>query len=346
MILTSYSKPNSFQEAIEPILDLIDQSLGFENVPIRSRPLKAATNLVKTFISEVRLGDDKPQKPEEITDFSFSPWFKLIFASVEIWYQTRYGTRMTTSEKGMRGIITIANTLFEIRVPITTSQVEVVGQTAWLSFPDKLLPDENVHKWIVNPPNWSTYSDELRRESDEGMSEIAILLRRISCRMTGADVSDPKARNVLAGVKVHLHSAVALICREGEEGSYARAQWELQMACESAYKGLLQQKTGTFPEKHDLFLIHDLANLPEKSVKRQWLIDLPRWNEAANLRYGIGDHPTTVGIFFWYKLTLKIIAGVFENLNGINLSEASVLMKIPPWLDKSLDGEGVIQKEN
>jgi hypothetical protein len=164
------------------------------------------------------------------------------------------------------------------------------------------------------------------------LREVSTLLRRISSRKIGAEISDNTVRNLLAGVVIHLNSASTLIFRDDDEGGFARAQWELQMACESAYKGLLQQKNGIFQETHDLFTIHDQSQIQEESVRRQWIKDLPRWNEAANLRYGLGSHPSTVLIFRWYKLALKIIAGVFDNLDGIDLSDVKILLKIAPWL--------------
>lgn len=105
------------------------------------------------------------------------------------------------------------------------------------------------------------------------------------------------------------------------------------MACESAYKGYLQQKTKHFPETHDLFRLNELASLPSAIAEHRRIKTLPRWWEAADLRYGLGDHPTIVGIFYWYQQSLKIIAGIFENLDGINLTNARLLMKKPAWLD-------------
>ena len=333
--------PANFQEAVDPILDLIDQELGFDEVAVNQRPFKAACKLVQDFIPEVRIGDEPPKPPGKMTEFINEAWFKDIYNEVQTWYGNRYGERTSSSgPDSMVGVTLVASTPFEFRAPITASRIEVEGETSWLSFPSALLPDDNVRDWIVRPPNWDSFSLSTIKKSDKDLKEVATLLRRISSRLIGASLKDDKVRNILAGVKIHLRSAAILIANEGQEGSYARAQWELQMACESAYKGLLQQKTGSFPEIHDIFVLNDHANLPEKSVKHQWIKNLPRWGEAAELRYGLGEHPTIVGIFFWYKQTLKIIAGVFENLDGLNLSKAQLLLKKPPWIElpqKSLE---------
>lgn len=339
--LSSDSKPENMEQAFRPLLELIDESLALDGIPVSQRQIRAARELVDKFIPSIRFGEDVQKSPGEFNEYSSEPWFKAIYGHVEKWYQNRYGTRLKAPTINvMRGVTLIASTPYELHVPVTASQVEVEFESAWLSFPPALVPGEDVCRWVVNPPMWDTYSEEENDRNTRTMSEVANLLRRISCYKTGATINDPLVRNLLAGVRVHLHSAAYLISREDEEGGYARAQWELQMACESAYKGFLQQKNGQFPEIHDLFAIHDLSKLSEQSVKRQWLKDIPRWNKAANLRYGIGDHPTVNGIFFWYKQTLRIIAGVFESLDRVDLTEARLLIRMAPWIDPALDKNG------
>jgi hypothetical protein len=287
---------------------------------------------VKDFIPTVTVDAKGPRSPGEAGEFTQQPWFKHIYGHVEIWYRGRYGRRVDShSISQWRASTLIAATPFVLYVPVTRSQVEVAGESAWLSFPDRVHPDENVLEWIQAAPDWASYSQETRSKGAADAATVAGLIRRITCRLTGTDVSDRTARNLLAGIAIHLQSASDLIMREGAEGGFARAQWELQMACESAYKGLLQQKNGSFSETHDLFTLHDVSRISEESVNRAWLRDLPRWNESANLRYGIGDHPTVVGIHHWYLVTMKIIAGVAENLRGVNLSQARLLLRRPPW---------------
>lgn len=326
--------PSNFHEAVDPILDLIDQMLGYDEVAVNRRPIEAARKLVEEFIPSIRFGDEPPKQPGKFSEFCKESWFKYIYKDVQNWYYKRYGERVALSKgDSMSGIILVASTPFELQVPITASEIEVERESSWLSFPAELLPNDNVRKWIVNPPNWTTFPDEIVKKADRNMKDVATLLRRISCRMIGASLKDEKVKNILAGVKIHLRSAAVLIANEGQEGSFARAQWELQMACESAYKGYLQQKNSNFPETHDLFRLNELAKLPNESVKHQWIKNIPRWWEAADLRYGLGDHPTIVGIFFWYKQSLKIIAGIFENLEGVNLTKTHLLINKAPWLD-------------
>ena len=227
---------------------------------------------------------------------------------------------MSPSVNVMRGVILIKNTPYLIQVPVTRSRIETAGEKSWLSFPNKVFSEEDVLAWVINPPRWESYWDKDKKKVQASLQEIATLLRKISIRKVGANISDSTVRNLLAGVVIHLNSSSTLIFRDDDEGGFARAQWELQMACESAYKGLLQQKNGSFTETHDLFTIHDQSALPEASVKRQWIKELPRWNEAANLRYGLGSHPSMAMIFRWYKLALKIMDLCNWNLKAFSVS--------------------------
>ena len=90
----------------------------------------------------------------------------MIYAHVEEWYRSRYGARVGgRGRQLMRGVTLVAATPFEFSVPVTASRVEVEGETAWLSFPSSVQPDDNVLSWVDNPPNWETYSVEVRQST-------------------------------------------------------------------------------------------------------------------------------------------------------------------------------------
>jgi hypothetical protein len=325
---------DTFSDEVTPLLGLIDERLALKGTRVHDRPIAATRIFLKEFVVSVRPGDQPELALSDAQDHSNEPWFKSLYSSVEHWYRSRYAERLEKhrSSNEMRAVVLVAHTPFELRVPISHAQVEEIGKTSWLSWPNKMLSNEEVTDWILTPPNWQSYEAETITACNDGAREIATLIRRISSRLIGASLKDGSTRNVLAGVRLHLTSACELILREGEEGSFARAQWELQMASESAYKGFLQQRDGVFAETHDLFTLHDTAAIASTSVDREWLKALPRWKDAANLRYGLGDHPTVVEIHCWYLLSLKIIAGVLENIEGLNLGSVKLLLKKAPWL--------------
>ena len=128
-------------------------------------------------------------------------------------------------------------------------------ESAWLSFPCNVLQDEVPLKWVVRPPNYKTYSQKDIDTFHKVIKVRAQRIRAITGRIICADVTNPDTLAILEGVQLHLQSVTALILRDHEKGRFARAQWELQMACESAFKGVLLQHTGKFPEHHDLFVL-------------------------------------------------------------------------------------------
>lgn len=314
-------------------LELIDEGLAIDGIPIIKRPFQATWTFVREFVTEVHTEEDGSKHPGKLTEFASETWFQYLFAHVEQWYWARYGTRVdSSSTRQFQGITLIASTPFELQVPTLVTSPGAPGETAWLTWPDTVLSEEDVSKWIVNPPDLSSYSEESRLEAIKRATEIASKLRAIWCRLTGANLSDEIAKSLLEGVIIHLESASALILRYEKEGSFARAQWELQMACESAYKGLLQQRTGDFTESHDLFLLHDRSLPYSDSVPRGLLRKIPRWQEAVNFRYGQGDQPTIFGIVSWYKVALTVIAEILRNLEGLQFANVRIEIRKTPWL--------------
>lgn len=297
------------------------------------RPFQATWTFVREFVTEVHTEQDGTKQPGKLTEFATETWFKYLYAHVEQWYRARYGTRVdSSSTRRFQGIALFASTPFELQVPTTVTSPGVPGETVWLTWPDIVLSEEDVSSWIVNPPDLSSYKEESRLEAIKLATEVASKLRAIWSRLTGAYLIDEIAKSLLAGVIIHLESASALILRYEKEGSFGRAQWEVQMACESAYKGLLQQRTGNFVESHDLFTLHDRALPYSDSVPRELLRKLPRWQDAANFRYGQGDQPTIFGIVSWYRVALTIIAEILRNLKGLQLANTRIEIRKAPWL--------------
>lgn len=320
-------------EEITQHLELIDEGLALDGLPVNDRPFHAAWTFVREFVIEVDTGNGL-QIPGELTEFVSDPWFRYLYTHIEEWYRTRYGTRLDQqTPRTFNGVTLIASTPFELNVPVSITYPGVPGETVWLTYPDSVLNEEDVTKWFASLPNMACYSQKTRQKALQTATDVASKLRAISCRLTGADVSDDVARGFLSGVTVHLESASLLILREEQEGSFARAQWELQMTCESAYKGLLQQQTSNFTETHDLFTLHDHALPYSLSVPRNLLHALPRWREAADLRYGQGDQPSVIGIFKWYQTVLTIVAEVLRNLKRIDLANTRIEIRKAPWRD-------------
>jgi hypothetical protein len=318
---------------IMEIVQLIDASLAQNGMPIKQRPSEATIQFVTNFCEAIRIGGQPPQAPGALTEFAKEPWFRAIYADVEGWYKSRYGSQMEgRSDTNFRAVMQFARTFFEMNVPQCVISPGVPGKTIWLSFPAEVLSDEDVFNWIRDLPNVDTYSQVALTEACEDAAKVANAIRSISSRLIGTKSVDEISERLLAGIQIHLQGAADRILSQGDRGGYSRAQWELQMALESAFKGLMQQRTGQFTKTHNLFLLFDQTAQFRPAMSRTILQALPNWEQAVDLRYGLGDEPTAHGIFGWYKTTLEIISNIAKGLDGSNLSSVRLEIGKAPWL--------------
>jgi len=147
--------------------------------------------------------------------------------------------------------------------------------------------------------------------------------------MTGGSTEQ---RGFQHSVFLHLEAvAELLLVHDGD--CTQKAYWDLQMSCESAYKALLVQQTGTFPMSHDLFHLHDACAEGSLSFSRDLLKRVPRWQEMANLRYAQGTRQILNECFDCYVTVLDIVAGVLEATKGMRLGNARFELKTQlPWM--------------
>lgn len=324
---------NCMQDFLNPYFDQLDEELAMGGVPIHKRPFDAAWKFARRYVLEVRIHNGPSHAPGNLADYAKEEWFQILHTHVNAWYRNRYGSLLESGRYSIfRGITLYACTPFEMEIPRTTVRQGKPGETIWLGFPASVGEAEDAEKWVVALPNTDTYSPEALTLARTETHFVANTLRFISSRLTGAAFTDDSARSLIAGVQIHLEAATGLILSEGNEGSYSRAQWELQMAVESSFKGLLQQRKGTFPHKHCLSLLFDMTRSYCPSIDRNLIATLPNWREAASLRYGLGDAPTSYGIFESYKVALALIANALEGLEGIKLDGAEFEIRKAPWL--------------
>jgi HEPN domain-containing protein len=164
--------------------------------------------------------------------------------------------------------------------------------------------------------------------------EVASLLRSIMVKLMGIQPSDSIVRGFLNGVRLHVEVAAEHIVRERKEGVTPRAYWEIQMACECAYKALLQQKGGAFIETHDLFRLHDEAAPYQLTIKRDMLKKFPRWKEMIELRYGQTIDTTITAFYETYRTMLQVVESVLTPIVTLWLGEGALLVAKAPWLSE------------
>jgi len=322
----------SLSSIISECLPELDSELASEEVALQQRPFHAALNFARSLILEIRDGEKQwtPdfESPEIVTEL----WFSALFQEIESWYRGRYGAALEqTVPRTANGFVLIWNTPFALRVPTTVITPGKPGRTTWLRFPDTLLDHENPTEWLVSPPNLGDMSaPELAKVTIE-CKEIASFLRSIMVKLMGIQ-AEPIVKGFIDGVRLHVEVAAEHILRGRREGVTPRAYWEIQMACECAYKAVLQQKSGSFQEIHDLFLLHDKAALHGITIGREILKKLPRWKEMVTLRYGQRLDPAIDVYYEAYRTMLRVVEAVLTPIVTLGLGEASLEVAKAPWL--------------
>lgn len=109
-----------FKTELSKALVLIDRHLAQGGVQIRVRPLQAATDYVKFFITAVEVGDevsftdnDDPKNflnSDWLQDVWTADWFKELYAEVWEWYEKRYPAAFEKDDRSISGVILVVDT--------------------------------------------------------------------------------------------------------------------------------------------------------------------------------------------------------------------------------------------
>ena len=331
-------KTNDLTSVLEEVLPGIDQDLAERDIRLTQRPLEAAREFVSDYVVEAREKGTVGAKPGAPEEFLVTPWFAGLYALVKTWYRNRYpGPRPRLRDERFFGIVMIAGTAFAIRIPRVRTQPGRPGETVWLSFPDGLRDNEQALDWIETPPNYTMLSPQECCDAEEFATEIANALRFIGSGLMAVSGGDDKLEGFRAGVIPSLESAARRLL-ELNPKSVQSAYWDLQLACESALKALMVQRTGEFKETHDLFLLYDFHKkipAPPPAFNRGLLKRLPRWKEAAALRYGQGKREHRADCVECYRATLTIVAGTVRSMEKLGIGSAQFEIARAPWIAQS-----------
>jgi hypothetical protein len=314
----------TLEESIAENLVKIDVILSAQETPLRMRPFSAATIFVEHCIVEIS-GDVK-------TDYAVKPWFAIIYHHIDQWYRDHYGAAFNAKTDSIAiGLVLVRDIPVEIQVPLTTSRVEVPGETAWIKFPIEVDPDEAPLSWLVSPPNLVRLSDGEHAQLTSDATSVAKALRSIKVNFMGIEPADETVNGLLEGVMPELETAARNVLRNDAHG-HGGALWALQMAVERTLKAFSQHKSGTFRKIHNLFELFDDVASHGVKVDRVLLKKLPGDKEVMNDRYGLGSTPSLREVVEAYKAALSIV-GCFSHdfRRKVNVGGASFLIGKAPW---------------
>lgn len=322
----------TFNDSLAEALDLIDRVLGDEGVPLRQRPFRAGMDFVRYFIIEIQIGDQPPTPPGDTTTIILSEWFKPVMQGVKAWYDDRYGKRMKDDAGSpVTGAMRVFGTPFELRVPTATHSPGVPGETIWVEFPDRVLDREYPLTWLVDGPNLSPAARADFFKAKRHAHDVATALRFAVVNINGMSGDDERSRQLAKGIVPHLERTASQLV-QADPGALKRAHWDMQMAVELAFKALTRQRSGSFTETHDLFVLYDRMPGSPLTLPRRLLSQLPNWEMMASLRYGEGPDVSIAEAFVRYRACLKIVAGVVDGLNRMRFGQARFEIKKAPWL--------------
>ena len=74
---------------------------------------------------------------------------------------------------------------------------------------------------------------------------------------------------------------------------------------------------------------------PAPAFDRNLLKCLPRWEEAADLRYGQGTREDRANFVKCYRATLAIVAGTVRSMEKLGIGSAQFEIARAPWIAQS-----------
>ncbi len=330
--------PTEFDTALGEALDLIDRELAEAEFELKNRPLTAARHFVTYFVRKIATDPDRREvEPGEFMDYADSEWFKLIYARTVAWYRGRYGAAMGgESGAAVEGVVLVLGTPFLMRVPLVTKRTGTPGETIWVCFPDQVEHDEDALAWIERGPNIATLPRGDGMKARRLAEEIAGTLRAIQMRIGVVETPTPSVGEFRDAIMPYLGRAAVQIAQARPE-TLKHAHWDMQMACETAFKMLAQQRSGSHPNSHDLYhLLDRLAG--DKPFARQRLSMIPRWEKMAEWRYGRGDPVNIAETFSRYRATLRIVRALAEAAGRVlSLGGARIEVGPAPYLHRDPD---------
>ncbi len=320
--MTEETKARQFDDFLQEHLAFFDDLLSSTNVPLHQRPLRAALLFVQYCVIRVKGEDDKEHALGK-------RWFKPIYEAVGKWYADRYGAALEKKDNRAPGLVSIFNTPFRIDVPLTLAE-PAEDHMVWVTFPNEVLPGEQVLKWIVAPPNLERLGNSEREELSNTITEIATATRSIRINVMTASDPGKDLQLFISSIPLHIERCVEDILK-GNWASLGLAVWEMHLAVEKSLKLLIRQHGGNPENIHDLVKLAELATqLSGVTIDLITLNKLPSGREAVQARYGEGRVRSLQELVGNYRIALLLISRVAKSLKReIAMNNASFLVRDP-----------------
>lgn len=320
------SQPKRLAATFAHLLEIIDESLGYEGIPLPERPFRASIDLLREGFVTTSIPDlDVRNWP----DYSAEPWFRAIFTGVEEWYRDHYGAPAIKARGNppLEGAVLIREAPFALRVPMHRSKIEIEGKTAWMYFEAGIGEGETPQDWVVAGPNFERLNERQRAGADQCLHFVASSLRAVQHHLLG--VTDSEIQTGLrAAVRSYLEAAARRILAQ-TASEFTLAWMDLQTASESALKLVIARQSGSHPHEHELSELLTLSGVDFDPAR---LAGWPRFKRISNRRYGRDYMDGLAELYAAYLLTLDLVSTTVRTIEAPLPSGAGLLLHVAPYL--------------
>lgn len=228
------------------------------------------------------------------------------------------------------GIITPYGHPVLVKIPATTTRVEVPNQTAWLTFPDCLSENESIEGMAQTKIDLDKLpAEEVDRLSTE-FNEVVSMTRKINLNLKSVYSVDKEAANMAGGIWGHIEkSIIDILSLKDSQASIGC--WELHLAIEKTLKVYLKKVCNSWVFGHDLKKLGRKINDYDASLDFSVIQSFPIDEDAIKLRYS--ELVKNVSeVVEYYKKALLLIERVTNNYEKkYSINNASFLLKMAPW---------------
>jgi hypothetical protein len=317
-----------FIKATEHWLELFDEELTFLEVPLEHRPVDSAIKLMKYGIKDMSGVD-----PSWRTDYLNTEWFACIVLEIKGWYENRYGeTAFKPTRNTLSGLILHHGTPAKIQIPITRGEVEVEGETSWMSFPHTRHPAESIQSFFQHKPNIENLNQSILNSLNDSISDVVGMSRRVNLTLNMLDCSKQTIRDLASSTWPHMEDGIRKLLTF-KKAEFTVSCWDFHLALEKTLKVFLKINDKKC-HGHCLMTLAEEANALGLALPMSQVCELPFWKIASNRRYA-EETVSALQAFDIYRKALKMMDHVCMQIpKAADLSEAKFLLKKPKWVGR------------
>lgn len=325
-------------------MELYDQLLAQQDVPVHERPLRAAVLFAKHSVERVRHegADESVEDNVDLGDLFKKPWFGRLVRMSEDWYSKAFGpAALRPPAPSLSGAVMYRGAILILEIPVTIAQPADVGHQRWIAFPDHVGDGEDVLSWLQPSPEPCKMEPDGVAALEVQVRRIANSIRFVASRARNASKESVELSGLLAGAVRSLDAFPHLAAMDNRP-ERQKAWWELQMANEGFLKAFCLQKNmrGAYRRTHSIPALLQDAQKHGLDYDPNRFSNWPSEKDIGNHRYATGRSVSSSELFSGYELSLSLCWAVASSLAiRIDTGKARFLIQPLPWRLRELEEE-------